>query len=940
MATNAADALFGISDPSFERAHKVLAKPALLFFFAVVWLGPANAFLPDSRLSPISHRSLDNHYEISPFRRRILGLSSPQDIYYPALTRLAATIATSPTPSDRSLSSRNPRNSRQDKSKKHFSRHKRQRNSKRQTIRQLFRRSQNLERKGLWRKSMETLHEILRLDPADAHSHLALARLEARRAPDTNRAVEAFRNGTAACPDSIHLWQAWAVHEEAQGHVQVAQKLFERALELDPTNPYVCHAYGRMLERHKPDEIDTAHTLWNRALEKSSTAALVCSLGASLVSQRKYGQARELYAIHVDRLKTDREKTEVNLAASWLEERYFSNFDLAEELIQRCLGPSSGSNSLAHVALARLEGRRRQKLQLKDHSSDKESIRQATVKKLAEACLELENKKSRDSDEDEADGRVFNAWASMEVKANRLVSAKKILRRGLNRCPRDFSLLQAAGKVEERMGNYTGARQLYRQSLSIQPSTPCLVACALLELRQPQLEKDSFRQVKRLFEEALLLDPRHGPAYNAYARCVFEKEDAEQARQIFERGVRANCPDAASLYHGYAQLELALGNVSGARDLLYIGREEVHRHDIGKDSPHRERALFLSHTLGMLELNSNNPRDALAVFTDGLERYGNSSQLLLGAALCEVRLGNVEKARQLFEKAIVQDEKHAHAWQAWGVMEMRAGNLETAKTLFEGGCRSAPRHGPLWQAYAIMECRMGNIEEARVLFEKGIKQAPKHVPLYQGWASMELREGNSMHAKALITHALTLDKRNGAGWLIASEIESRLGNYGLAKLVLRRGIECAPSHASLYKALGDSFIRQNNFLEAREIYEQGLVVDPLNAPLYHALAELEALVFNVAGLAKLNARAAAVFQTNALETPPASSEAWSLKIKANLKNSVPREVSALAEKVADEEEENRSTIDADPSSFLDRMSSSLLEDGLVGELLNVESELN
>lgn len=915
--------------------------PLSLLLLLVAFLPSASAFAPVLHSPTTCHVAGCDFYAGSSFRRRYFNRRTERieelntRTHSSTSTSFAASIATNPTPSsDRPISSRNSKSNKRYK-KKRFN----PQNHKRQVIRQLFRRAQTLERKGLWRKAAETLHEILAIDHADAHSHLALARLEARRAPDTDRAVQAFSNGTTACPNSIHLWQAWAVHEESHGRIPQAQHLFERALQIDPANPYVCHAYGRMLEQRQ-DETDQAHALWKQALAQTSTAALVCSLGASLVAQKKYQEARELYAEHVDKLKTDREKTEVNLAASWLEERYFSNFDLAEELIQRSLQSSTRTNSLAQVALARLEGRRRQQQQRgRGGAVDKEAIRQATVRKLAEAC-DLESKKravSKDiTCDDDADGRVFNAWASMEVKAKRLTSAKKILRRGLERFPRDFSLLQAAGKVEERMGNYTEARKLYRSSLRVQPSAPCLVSYALLELRQPQFGKANFPQVKRMFEEALLLDPRHGPAYNAYARCVFEREDEVQAREIFERGVRANCPDAASLYHGYAKLELALGNVSRARELLLAGRREAARQDIGKDSPHRERALFLTHTLGMLELNSNNPKDALEVFSDGLERYGNYSQLLLGAALCEVRLGNVEKARLLFEKSVLHDETHAHAWQAWGVMEMRAGNFETAKTLFECGIKTAPRHGPLWQAYAIMESRMGNVTEARVLFEKGILHAPNHVSLYQGWASMELREGHNEAAKVLITQALTRDKRNGGGWLIASAIESGLGNEGLATLLLRRGIECCPTDASLFKALGDSMIGQSKFNEAREIYERGIDVDPLHAPSYHALAELEARVFNIEGLAKLNKRAAAVFQTNALETPAGSSEAWASKIKAGRQHSVPREVTALAEKIAEEDTEAYTGDDVDPSSFLDRMSSNLMEDGLVSNLLNMD----
>lgn len=797
----------------------------------------------------------------------------------------------------------------------------------RDEVRKLFRKAKELEKQGQWRKAVQLLKDILVMDPVDAHSHLALARLQARRGMD---ACAVFSAGTAACPDSVHLWQAWAVYEESShGNTGKSKELFEQALKLDPYNPYVCHAYG-LMER-KLGNAQQARLLWERALQKTSTAALVCSLGELFIAEKLLPQARDLYTRNVMRLKTEREKTEVYLALAWLEERYCSNFDRAEELIETALTFSPRS-SVAQVALARLEGRRQQRFQGRQQGKE---VRDATVRRLASACMKIE---SGSTDKQPVDGRIYNAWANIEVKAKRLHDARRILYRGLARYPNDHSLLQAAGKVEERMGNFTGARELYSASLSIQPSAPTLVAYALLDLRLPQAGLPvNFNDTKRLFEEALMIDKRHGPAYNAYGRAVFvHQQDENEARSIFERGVRVNCTDSASIYHGYARLELSLGNVNRARELLLEGNREVRRMNVGTDSPHRERALFLTHTLGMLELSSNRPSASLDVFKDGIERYGNSSQLLLGAALCEVKLGNERKARDLFERSVLNDEKHAQAWQAWGVMEMRAGNLKTAKTLFECGIRSAPRHGALWHAYGVMENRLGNVETARALFEKGIEVAPNHVSLYQSWASLELRECNFDAAKALISEALTRDKRNGSGWLIAAEIEERLGNQGLCTLLLRRGIECAPTNAQLYCALGDAFVRQGKIIEGREIMEQGIEVDPMYAPLYHSLAELEARVFNIEGLAKLNKRAASIFNTNALEPAPSSSDTWGSKIRAGRSRSVPKGVTALAQRIVEEDGPGLRSFDAEPSTFLDGlMSSSLLEECIIGDLLEI-----
>jgi len=223
----------------------------------------------------------------------------------------------------------------------------------------------------------------------------------------------------------------------------------------------------------------------------------------------------------------------------------------------------------------------------------------------------------------------------------------------------------------------------------------------MLELRHPPPETQAnTTMVRRLFDEALLLDPRHGPVYNAYGNMELQYGNTDDARAIYERGVQRNCTDVASVYHGYAKFELSQGNVEDARSILRRGLEQVERQEgTMLENAQRDRSIFLAHTLGMLELNSQNLAEAKQIFASGLKRHGGTSQLLLGAALCEVRLGNENGARVLFEQAVHADEKHAHAWQSWGVMEMRAGNFVTAKMLFECGIKSNPRHGALWQAY-------------------------------------------------------------------------------------------------------------------------------------------------------------------------------------------------------------------------------------------------
>ena len=112
--------------------------------------------------------------------------------------------------------------------------------------------------------------------------------------------------------------------------------------------------------------------------------------------------------------------------------------------------------------------------------------------------------------------------------------------------------------------------------------------------------------------------------------------------------------------------------------------------------------------------------------------------------------------------------------------------------------------------------------------------------------------------------------------------------------------------------------------KARELLEKGIDMNPLYAPLYHSLAELEARVFNIEGLAKLNKRTSEIFPSNAMAVPSSSTtrmEAWGNKIKQGRWTMIPDGIAALAQKIGVDNDTNisESLDDVDPTSLVNSM---------------------
>lgn len=721
----------------------------------------------------------------------------------------------------------------------------------RRQVRAIFERAKEEERNGRMNEARSLLRQCLSLDRRDAHSWLALARLEARtggvnlrnqsslqgedetdgerRSNGSNGAQVArnlFKEGLSECPNSVHLLQAWAVLEHRCGEREAARELFAKGLALEPDNPYVCQAWGLLEQR--VGNTEKARDLFSRSVALRPHPE-VCAAWAVLEAREgNTDRARDLYDQGLKACKSAESPSSATIFRSWAEmEERVGDLPRARELLSKAIA-SQPRVTEAYVALGRLEARR------------------SGVKRAIELMRTASSLSSRPPPS------VFNAWAQIEwTCCGRIDEARSLLERGHKLHPSDPALLQTLGTLEEKSGNTKVAKKMFYDSVCARPTAPAFVAWALLEEREGNYEESV-----RLFEEALATDALHGAAYNAYGMMEARRGNLDRARQIYERGLKVFA--SASVWHGFGQLELKLGrNPERARELFKQGVAQT-----------REDTAFIWHSWGMLELSQQRITDARRVFSDALKRYPRNSRVLVGAALAAAASGqrirgDEQKARDFFKRAVAADPSHAHAWQAWGVFELRRGRLDASQALFKRGLRLCPAHGALWQAWGVLETARGNFTKARQLFERGSIACPNHVHLSQAWACMEVRCGNIEKARELLDRALVSDPSHGPVWNAYGLLEARHGTLSKARQNFAIGIRRAPNHAPLYRTFGQTEAAAGNYDRARSLFREGLKVDPRHAPLYHALAQFEAMFGDVAALNTLKSEAEKYFGSEA-----------------------------------------------------------------------------
>mmetsp|Transcript_3469 Transcript_3469/g.6504 ORF Transcript_3469/g.6504 Transcript_3469/m.6504 type:complete len:786 (+) Transcript_3469:135-2492(+) len=690
-------------------------------------------------------------------------------------------------------------------------------------VKMCFQQGKTCEKRGEWLNARMNYQECLNMDPRDAHSWLALARLEARRGykflPNARLLFEA---GTQCCPENVRILQAWAVMEYKSGDIALARKLFEQGNRIDPANAYVCHAWG-LLEQRVGDS-NRARLLFEKCLEIRPRLE-VCTAWAVLeagVGDLK--RARSLFEEAISTC-TPSEHTAPRIARTlrqWAEiEERSGDISRARDLLEKALRVELSSET--HLTLARLEARR---------GSTKRAL------ELMSVAASMPG----------ATASVYNGWAVMLVDQGQVSEALEVIRKGINALPLDPSIFQTYGTIEERQGRIDAARRLYRRSVDLRPTAPAFVAWALLEERC-----EFYERARALFEKAIRVDPLHGPAYNAYGMMERRCGNLSGARNVYDRGLGRGVA-TTSLYQGYGQLEMTLG-----RDLNRS--RQIFRQGVTQS---RDDASFIWHSWGMLELKNRDPLEARRIFQEARKLYPTNSRILVGSGLAfgasrPGLLPQLDDARRCFRAAVLSDPTHPQGWQCWGVFELRQGNTDAARALFKRGLRLCPGHGALWQSWASLESREGRFARARTLFERGIERCPTHVHLHQAWACMEVRSGNVTKAKDLLDRALKLNASHGPLWTAYGLLESKMGNIDKAREKFNHGIMVDRRHAPLYRTFAQSEARIGNYRRARQIFREGLDVDPHHAPLYHAWAEMEGMLGNVDALAELRFRAAEYF---------------------------------------------------------------------------------
>jgi len=291
----------------------------------------------------------------------------------------------------------------------------------------------------------------------------------------------------------------------------------------------------------------------------------------------------------------------------------------------------------------------------------------------------------------------------------------------------------------------------------------------------------------------------------ATALAAIERE--EEARELFDQ-VRRVSTDPSE--HAAAAYSTAM---------LLVRHHDPARRDLTEALAWINEAIAISTLL---------PDPELRAFKLGFD--------LNGRALIELRLGRVDEAFALVERAIALADEglppdrhpiHRLVLRAnRGQLLIKKGRLEEALAEFDAAIAADPGYPDYYIDRGNLLHQMGRLDAARADYETAMRVGPPFPEPYYNRAEIHFATGDHEAALADLDHALELDPGFVDAYVNRAGLLAARGEYERARADAERGLRLAPDNPFLLCVLGQIEMAEDRADRAREAFDGALRHDP------------------------------------------------------------------------------------------------------------------
>eukprot|EP01137_Pigoraptor_chileana_P006878 Opistho-2@51725 len=155
-------------------------------------------------------------------------------------------------------------------------------------------------------------------------------------------------------------------------------------------------------------------------------------------------------------------------------------------------------------------------------------------------------------------------------------------------------------------------------------------------------------------------------------------------------------------------------------------------------------------------------------------------------ATWEESIKEFERARSVFERALVVDHRNIALWLRYAEMEMRNKNVNRARNIWDRAVAILPRVDAFWYKYSYMEEMLGNVAGARLVFERWMEWQPEE-PAWQAYIKMELRYSEVGRARDIYERMIVVHP-DIKHWIRFAKFEEQHNQPTKARAIYERAI--------------------------------------------------------------------------------------------------------------------------------------------------------
>ncbi|KAJ7228908.1 PRP1 splicing factor, N-terminal-domain-containing protein [Mycena pura] len=152
----------------------------------------------------------------------------------------------------------------------------------------------------------------------------------------------------------------------------------------------------------------------------------------------------------------------------------------------------------------------------------------------------------------------------------------------------------------------------------------------------------------------------------------------------------------------------------------------------------------------------------------------------------DAEIGDIKRARMLFDSLVKSNPKHAPGWIAAACLEEHAGRMVAARKVIQAGCEQCPKSEDVW----LEAARLHSNADAKVILANAVQHVAQSVKIWMAAADLE----HDVKAKKPLEHIPNSVRL----WKETVNLESTAAD---ARILLSRAVEVIPLSVELWLAL-------------------------------------------------------------------------------------------------------------------------------------------